>query len=178
MVFPLGGSYRILKGDPKKELLWSLWVSNIPRGGSLCLCAFRVSGLGVLGFRLQEFGLSKEEVQPQAAWDCVGFSLGGRFFLSSWVGTLYTFWGNITHYKTKSVNFWGLMNSATKFESLGFTRLSLRTTYVGLRIRSDSTETWQPTTYLLLCKGLGSPSTGPGLWVDGRHGGDFRWTKP
>ena len=28
--------------------------------------------------------------------------------------TLYTFWDNITHYKTKSVHFWGLMNSATK----------------------------------------------------------------
>ena len=28
--------------------------------------------------------------------------------------TLYTFGDNITHYKTKSVDFWGLMNSATK----------------------------------------------------------------
>ena len=28
--------------------------------------------------------------------------------------TLYTFGANITHYKTKSVHFWGLMNSATK----------------------------------------------------------------
>ena len=28
--------------------------------------------------------------------------------------TLYTFWDNITHYKTESVYFWGLMNSATK----------------------------------------------------------------
>ena len=28
--------------------------------------------------------------------------------------TLYTFWDNITHYKTKSVHFLGLMNSATK----------------------------------------------------------------
>ena len=28
--------------------------------------------------------------------------------------TLYTFWGNITHYKTGSVYFLGLMNSATK----------------------------------------------------------------
>ena len=28
--------------------------------------------------------------------------------------TLYTFWVNITHYKTESVHFWGLMNSATK----------------------------------------------------------------
>ena len=27
--------------------------------------------------------------------------------------TLYTFWDNITHYKTESVHFWGLMNSAT-----------------------------------------------------------------
>ena len=34
--------------------------------------------------------------------------------LSSWVDTLYTFWDNITHYKTKSVHFLGLMNSATK----------------------------------------------------------------
>ena len=28
--------------------------------------------------------------------------------------TLYTFWDNITHYKTESVHFLGLMNSATK----------------------------------------------------------------
>ena len=28
--------------------------------------------------------------------------------------TLYTFGENITHYKTDSVYFWGLMNSATK----------------------------------------------------------------
>ena len=28
--------------------------------------------------------------------------------------TLYTFWDKITHYKTESVHFWGLMNSATK----------------------------------------------------------------
>ena len=28
--------------------------------------------------------------------------------------TLYTFWGNITHYKTESVYFLGLMNSATR----------------------------------------------------------------
>ena len=34
--------------------------------------------------------------------------------LSSWVDTLYTFWNNITHYKTESVYFLWLMNSATK----------------------------------------------------------------
>ena len=28
--------------------------------------------------------------------------------------TLYTFWDNRTHYNTESVNFLGLMNSATK----------------------------------------------------------------
>ena len=28
--------------------------------------------------------------------------------------TLYTFWDHITYYKTESVHFWGLMNSATK----------------------------------------------------------------
>ena len=28
--------------------------------------------------------------------------------------TLYTIWENITHCKTKSAHFWGLMNSATK----------------------------------------------------------------
>ena len=28
--------------------------------------------------------------------------------------TLYTFWDNNAHYKTESVYFWGLMNSATK----------------------------------------------------------------
>ena len=28
--------------------------------------------------------------------------------------TLYTFWDDVTHYKTESVHFLGLMNSATK----------------------------------------------------------------
>ena len=28
--------------------------------------------------------------------------------------TLYTFWDNITHTRTKSVHFWGPLNSATK----------------------------------------------------------------
>ena len=32
--------------------------------------------------------------------------------------TLYTFEDNITHYKTKSVHFLGLMNSATKDSNL------------------------------------------------------------
>ena len=36
--------------------------------------------------------------------------------------TLYTFWDNITHYKTESVHFWGLMTSATK--NLAFDTLS------------------------------------------------------
>ena len=30
--------------------------------------------------------------------------------------TLYTYWDNLTHYKTESVDFWGLMNSTTKLE--------------------------------------------------------------
>ena len=37
--------------------------------------------------------------------------------------TLDTFWDNITHYKTESVHFWGLMNSTTKFRgsiTIGF----------------------------------------------------------
>ena len=38
--------------------------------------------------------------------------------------TLYTFWDNSTHYKTESVHFLGLMNSATK--CLGFTVLVFR----------------------------------------------------
>ena len=33
--------------------------------------------------------------------------------------TLYTFWDNSTHYKTESVHFLGLMNSATKIRGLG-----------------------------------------------------------
>ena len=32
--------------------------------------------------------------------------------------TLYTLWGNITHFNTKSAHFLGLMNSATKEASL------------------------------------------------------------
>ena len=28
----------------------------------------------------------------------------------------FTFWDNITHYKTRSVHFWGLLNSATEAE--------------------------------------------------------------
>ena len=38
--------------------------------------------------------------------------------------TLYTFWDNINHYKTESVHFLGLMNSATKV-GLGFRALGL-----------------------------------------------------
>ena len=34
--------------------------------------------------------------------------------------TLYTFWDNITHYKTESVHLLGLMNSATKIKGHGF----------------------------------------------------------
>ena len=30
--------------------------------------------------------------------------------------TLYTFWDNSTHYKTESVNFLGLVNSATRIK--------------------------------------------------------------
>ena len=48
--------------------------------------------------------------------------------------TLYTFGDNITHYKTKSVYFWGLINSATKrrasgcgFEGAGLTVQGFRT---------------------------------------------------
>ena len=37
--------------------------------------------------------------------------------------TLYTFWDNVTHDKTESVHFSGLMNSATKEEMLGDTSL-------------------------------------------------------
>ena len=33
---------------------------------------------------------------------------------------LYTFWDNIARYKTESVFFWGLMNSATKVQGFGF----------------------------------------------------------
>ena len=43
--------------------------------------------------------------------------------------TLYTVWDNITSYKTKSVHFWGLMNSATKglgSRALGFKGLGSR----------------------------------------------------
>ena len=31
--------------------------------------------------------------------------------------TLYTFWDNIIHYKTKSIHFLGLKNSATKLKA-------------------------------------------------------------
>ena len=31
---------------------------------------------------------------------------------------LYTFWDHVTYYKTESVHFWGLMNSATKRDLL------------------------------------------------------------
>ena len=37
-----------------------------------------------------------------------GFRKVTRYLLSSWVDTLYTFWDKSTHYKTESVNFWGL----------------------------------------------------------------------
>ena len=34
--------------------------------------------------------------------------------------TLYTFWDNITHYRTESVHFLGLMNLATKYRVCAF----------------------------------------------------------
>ena len=37
--------------------------------------------------------------------------------------TLYTFWDNSTHYKTESVIFLGLMNSATKLRIEGLNRV-------------------------------------------------------
>ena len=43
----------------------------------------------------------------------VGFDMFNSFLVAEW-DTLYTFWDNIAHYKTESVQFWGLMNSATK----------------------------------------------------------------
>ena len=41
------------------------------------------------------------------------FTYVGVYKLRSWVDTLYTCWDIITHYETKSVDFGGLMNSAT-----------------------------------------------------------------
>ena len=55
--------------------------------------------------------------------------------------TLYTFWDNTTHYKTKSVDFLGLMTSATK-KNLDKTPTNLFTTVyskahkVGNRIKA------------------------------------------
>ena len=43
--------------------------------------------------------------------------------------TFYTFWDNITHYKTERVHFWGLMNSATKI------RVPLRAPFSGIAMR-------------------------------------------
>ena len=37
--------------------------------------------------------------------------------------TLYTFWDNTTHYKTKSVHCLGLMNSATKTVTMSILQL-------------------------------------------------------
>ena len=40
-----------------------------------------------------------------------------NIFVAEWLITLYSFGGNITHYKTESVHFWGayeLSSSATK----------------------------------------------------------------
>ena len=37
--------------------------------------------------------------------------------VAAWIR--FTFWDNITHYKTESVHFSGLMNSATKWGSVG-----------------------------------------------------------
>ena len=54
--------------------------------------------------------------KPQRLLAALEFFLGGLALrLSSSMDTLYTFWGyNITHCKTESVHFLGLMNSATK----------------------------------------------------------------
>ena len=43
-VVPFGGSFRILEGNPKKELLWGLWV-----GLGASIRDFRSLGFGALG---------------------------------------------------------------------------------------------------------------------------------
>ena len=45
--------------------------------------------------------------------------------------TLYTFWDNTTHYKTESVHFGGLMNSATRAPLKGSLKGSIRGSIVG-----------------------------------------------
>ena len=49
---------------------------------------------------------------------------------------LYTFRDNITHYRTKSVNFLGLMNSATKFRVQDLR--TVRVLGLGFRIKDIS----------------------------------------
>ena len=48
-----------------------------------------------------------------------------QFNLSSRVDTLYTFGGNITQYKTESVHFLGLMNSASTLPRIQGSRYTL-----------------------------------------------------
>ena len=67
-------------------------------------------------------GLHSTFYEGQAASSGCGnkeFRFCGERFLGSRVDTLYTFGDNIIHYKTESVRFWGLMNSATKVHSFG-----------------------------------------------------------
>ena len=58
-----------------------------------------------LRFRFIGFRLSDSEVRRNGV---------GLFNLvAEWIHFAF-FWDNCTHYKTESVHFWGLMNSATK----------------------------------------------------------------
>ena len=40
-----------------------------------------------------------------------------NYSVAEWIHFIYTFWDSITHYKAKSVHFWGLMNSAIKTDT-------------------------------------------------------------
>ena len=52
--------------------------------------------------------------------------------------TLYTFRENITHYKTESVHFFALMNSATKRKSLNPVQLREKPEILSLKLSSDA----------------------------------------
>ena len=64
--------------------------------------------------------------------------------------TLYTFWVNITHYKTDSVHFLGLMNSANKI-----------VTYTIFRVPKYRYSIMGPKTLFELLKPLHKPQNGP-----------------
>ena len=83
----------------------------------IVLLVMRCQSLFGEGFTVfLSYSASSLRFKPDLIHSCAFCLLSPFLLLGSCVDTLYTFWDHITHYKTESVHFLGLMNSATKFD--------------------------------------------------------------